>query len=90
MLQFWKKHVECKPDRNRPADLTWNRKPDLESKRHEEFLSLEADVKLLFSGVTFVLIFVSFFAFIQQREALRSIVPRYACARHPQLSVSSF
>ena len=27
---FWKKDVvECKPDRNRPADLTWNRKPDL-------------------------------------------------------------
>ena len=25
----WKKYVvECKPDRNRPADLTWNRKPD--------------------------------------------------------------
>ena len=27
--QFWKKDVvECKPDRNRPADLAWNRKPD--------------------------------------------------------------
>ena len=25
--QFGKKDVECKPDRNRPADLTWNRKP---------------------------------------------------------------
>ena len=28
MSQFGKKYVECKPDRNRPADLTWNRKPD--------------------------------------------------------------
>ena len=26
MSQFGKKDVECKPDRNRPADLTWNRK----------------------------------------------------------------
>ena len=28
--QFWKEDdvVECKPDRNRPSDLTWNRKPD--------------------------------------------------------------
>ena len=33
MSQFWKKYVErkvveCKPDRNRPADLTRNREPD--------------------------------------------------------------
>ena len=27
MSQFGTKDVECKPDRNRPADLTWNRKP---------------------------------------------------------------
>ena len=27
VTQFWKKYVECKPDRNRPADLAWNRKP---------------------------------------------------------------
>ena len=28
MSQFGKKDVECKPDRNRLVDLTWNRKPD--------------------------------------------------------------
>ena len=28
MSQFGKKDIECKPDPNRPADLTWNRKPD--------------------------------------------------------------
>ena len=28
MSQFGTKDVECKPDQNRPADLTWNRKPD--------------------------------------------------------------
>ena len=27
MSQFGTKDVECKPDRNRPADLTWNCKP---------------------------------------------------------------
>ena len=77
MSQFWKKHVECKPDRNRPADLTWNRKPDLESKRHKEFLSLEADVKLLCSGVTFVLFFVSFSSFLLLSSNARPFVQSF-------------